>query len=137
MTNPAKGSSSRSAGYTRQNFSVITDARTPTSEEHAGRVKRYAITMAFRTACFIAMIFVPGFWRWVLFACAVFLPYVAVLFANQAHQRGMTNPVEPAAPEGARQLTAGPEESGVISGDPIDDEAPSEQRETRTDVRFS
>ena len=69
-----------------------------TSEEHAGRVKRYAITMAFRTACFIAMIFVPGVWRWVLFACAVFLPYVAVLLANQAHQRGMTNPVENAGP---------------------------------------
>ncbi len=140
MTNPAKGGNSRPAGYTRQNFSVITDARTPTSEEHAGRVKRYAITMAFRTACFIAMIFVPGMWRWVLFACAVFLPYVAVLFANQAHQRGMTDPVENPAPEGTRQLTAAPEEPGIISGDLTDDEAPGgqqERRETQTDVRFS
>ncbi len=137
MTNKASGGNSRSAGYTRQNFSVITDARTPTSEEHAGRVKRYAITMAFRTACFIGMIPAPGVWRWVLFACAVFLPYVAVLFANQAHQRGIINYVKTAAPEGTRQLTSRPEESGVISGDSIDDEAPSKQRETHTDARFS
>lgn len=140
MTNKGLGSNTRSAGYTRQNFSVITDARTPTSEEHAGRVKRYAITMAFRTACFIAMIFVPGVWRWILFACAVFLPYIAVLFANQAHQRGMTAPVETPAPEGTRQLTTGPEEPGIISGDLSDEEVPreqGEQRETRTDVRFS
>ena len=53
-------------------------------------MRRYTITMAFRTACFISMIFVHGAFRWVLFACAVFLPYVAVIFANQANQR--TNP---------------------------------------------
>jgi flagellar biosynthesis component FlhA len=80
-------SGGRDPGYTRQNYSVITNARIATSEEMAGRVKRYSITMAFRTACFIAMIFVPGVGRWILFACAVFLPYVAVLLANQAHQR--------------------------------------------------
>ena len=43
--------------------------------------------MAFRTACFMAMIFVEGPMRWVLFACAVILPYVAVILANQANQR--------------------------------------------------
>ena len=117
MTNKASRGNSRSAGYTRQNFSVITDARTATSEEHAGRVKRYAITMAFRTACFIGMIFAPGVWRWVLFACAVFLPYIAVLLANQAHQRGIDQLTSRRRPRTApRQLTTGPEEPGVISG---------------------
>ncbi len=106
----------RHTGYTRQNFSVITDARVSTSEEMAGRVRRYAITMGFRTACFVAMIFVPGVWRWVLFAGAVFLPYIAVVLANQANQRGVTNTVEtPPAPDDARRLTVGPED--VISGD--------------------
>ncbi len=94
----------RETGYTRQNFSVITNARISTSEEMAGRMKRYAITMAFRTACFIAMIFAPGIWRWILFACAVFLPYIAVLLANQAHQRGMSDPGRGAA--GARRCHA-------------------------------
>ena len=68
-------------------FPVITDARSAASQEQATRQRRYAITMAFRTACFIAMIFVPGGFRWVLFAGAVFLPYIAVIFANQAQQR--------------------------------------------------
>ena len=117
-------------GYTRQNFSVITDARVSTSEEMAGRMKRYSITMAFRTACFIAMIFAPGVWRWILFACAVFLPYIAVLLANQAHQRGMTTRVgETPAPDDAKQLTVGPED--VLSGDVEDDvsaTAPSQDR---------
>jgi len=50
-------------------------------------VRRYSYTMAFRTACFIAMIFVPGVFRWILFACAVFLPLIAVILANQANRR--------------------------------------------------
>jgi hypothetical protein len=33
------------------------------------------------------MIFVPGVFKWVLFGCALVLPYVAVLFANQANRR--------------------------------------------------
>ena len=67
---------------------VITDARTAASAEMSARIKRYSITMAFRTACFLAMIWVEGPLRWVLFACAVFLPYMAVLAANQAKRRG-------------------------------------------------
>jgi hypothetical protein len=124
-------SGERQSGQARQNLSVITDARVASSEEMAGRVRRYAITMAFRTACFIGMIFVPGIWRWILFACAVFLPYVAVLFANQAHQRGMTNTVEPApAPADAKQLTIGPED--VIHGDVSDaDDEPADGRRER------
>ena len=42
------------------------------------RVRRYTLTMAFRTACFISMVFVPGPMRWVLFACALVLPYIAL-----------------------------------------------------------
>jgi hypothetical protein len=136
MTGQKAGSGSRYTPYVRQNFSVITDARTATSEEHAGRVRRYAITMGFRTACFIAMIFVPGFWRWVLFACAVFLPYVAVLLANQAHQRGATDRIETPAPEGAKQLTTGVDDADVIEAEVVDgkvDGAP-DQRGPRTDA---
>ncbi len=118
------------SGYQRQNSSVITDARTPNSEEMAGRVKRYAITMGFRTACFISMIFVSGALRWVLFACAVFLPYIAVVLANQAHQRGQWRPTVEVAPADARQLTTGPDQGEVISGD-VSDHGP------RTDARSS
>ena len=65
---------------------LITDARMGTSEEMSSRIRRYTITMAFRAACFISMIFVHGVFRWVLFACAVVLPFIAVIAANQVDQ---------------------------------------------------
>jgi Protein of unknown function (DUF3099) len=93
---------------------LITDARIGTSAEMSSRVRRYTITMAFRTACFIAMVFVDGPLRWVLFACAVILPYVAVVAANQAKLRGRGK-VEPAEPTPRLQITSG-EQAEVISG---------------------
>jgi type III secretory pathway component EscV len=65
---------------------LITDARMGTSEEMSSRIRRYTITMAFRAACFLSMIFVHGIFRWVLFACAVILPFIAVIAANQVNQ---------------------------------------------------
>ena len=66
---------------------LITDARMGTSEEMSSRIRLYTITMAFRAACFLAMIFVEGVFRWVLFGCAVLLPFIAVIAANQVNQR--------------------------------------------------
>lgn len=87
---------------------LITDARPGSSRELASRQKRYIITMAFRTACFLAMIFVSGPFRWVLLACAVLLPYVAVVFANQADRKGTTAArLGPVDPSDAPQLTPG------------------------------
>lgn len=84
----------------------------------ASREKRYAITMAIRTACFVSMIFVTGPMRWVLLAGAVFLPYIAVVFANQANLRtAPSERIEPPAPPAAPQLTAGPSSTEVISGE--------------------
>jgi hypothetical protein len=96
---------------------VITDAQTATSKEMSSRVKRYAITMGIRTACFISMIFVPGPLRWVLLAAAVFLPYLAVVLANQANTRTKVGPVNPGDPTPMPQLTAGDPPPQVIHGD--------------------
>lgn len=115
---------------------VITDARSGASKELAARQRRYAITMAFRTACFIAMIFVPGVFRWILFAGAVFLPYVAVIFANQANQRDKGTPVgggnlgeESAVTSGhgRAQLTSGE----IISGDVQEESTGGDGRDRR------
>ena len=110
-------------------FTVITDARGAVSQEQATRQHRYAITMAFRTACFIAMIFVPGALRWVLFAGAVFLPYIAVIFANQAHQRPPGDAVGGGGDPGdAPAITTGEERGQIISGEIItDDEEPDDR----------
>jgi hypothetical protein len=117
QTRPTGGRSGGGVAFGSFNPTTITDARSGASEELAGRQRRYAITMAFRTACFIAMIFVPGVFRWILFGCAVFLPYVAVIFANQAHHRSAGSPVGGAEPGDAPAITTGPEQYEVISGD--------------------
>lgn len=117
MVSPPGSSVRGPAG--RKAPAVITDAATGRSRELRGREKRYAITMGFRTACFIAMVFVPGPLRWVLFGCAVFLPYVAVVLANQSHQTGPQAVILPGAPLDAPQLTVG-NDPDIISGD-LDD----------------
>ena len=93
---------------------LITDARMATSEEMSSRIRRYTITMAFRAACFVSMIFVSGAFRWVLFACAVVLPFVAVLAANQVNQhfragKKMTH----ALPSERPQLTTGHDDEAI------------------------
>ncbi len=119
---PSKGQGQRSQPL------VITDARSGASKEMSSRVRRYTYTMAFRTACFISMIFVPGVFRWILFACAVFLPLIAVVLANQANRRSAsrwTSDVEPPGSD-SPQLTAGPEppnEAEVIAGDSVESDA--------------
>ena len=100
---------------------LITDARFPASAEMSSRVRRYTITMAFRTACFISMVFVDGPMRWVLFACALVLPYIAVIGANQANQRSIRKRGGDGVPIDRPQLTTGPVEPGALPGDGTDD----------------
>ena len=116
-------------GVAYGSFAVITDARSAASEELATRQRRYAITMAFRTACFIAMIFVPGVFRWILFGCAVFLPYIAVIFANQSHQRDRGTPLRGGEPGDAPAITTGQERGRIISGDVDEESSERDQRQ--------
>lgn len=86
------------------------------------RVRNYTITMAFRTACFlVAVIFAHGWLQWVLFAGAVFLPYMGVLLANQANVKGRTTTVRRAAPDDAKQLTS-TLSSAYVEGEVIADD---------------
>lgn len=61
----------------------ITTAAPAAEDDIGARQRRYLLSMALRTACFIGAVAVgPGWFRWVLIAGAVFLPYVAVVMAN-------------------------------------------------------
>ena len=106
---------------------VVTDARDAASRELSSRMRRYTIAMAFRLACFLSMVFVDGWLRWTLLAFAVFLPYIAVVLANQVDQRTVENQVEHGAPEDAPALTTGADgillAGEVISGEVVDDPA--------------
>jgi hypothetical protein len=58
---------------------------------------------------------VEGPFRWVLFAGAVVLPYIAVIVANQANQRNRAGQPIQAGPPDPPQLTTG-DDVEVISG---------------------
>jgi hypothetical protein len=60
----------------------VTEVRTGRSEDIRRRYRRYAISMGIRTLCFVAAVVTHGPVRWVLFAAALVLPYVAVVIAN-------------------------------------------------------
>ncbi len=61
----------------------ITSATQGHSADVAVRQRRYLISMAIRTACFIlAVVFAGGFLMWVFIAASFLLPYVAVVMAN-------------------------------------------------------
>lgn len=110
---------------------VITNARTAASREMASREKRYAITMAIRTACFVAMIFVSGPMRWVLLAGAIFLPYIAVILANQANTKVQDDgPLHQADAVDAPQLTQGPPSPEIISGELVEDDSDVQRPQT-------
>jgi hypothetical protein len=99
----------------------ITTARAGASVDTSQRIRRYTVTMAFRTACFILAVTVAHGWlQWVMLAGAVFLPYMGVLLANQANETGLRKP-EASAPEDAKQLTTGPE-ADYVEGVVVDDE---------------
>lgn len=132
------GTSDRSSGtapHGRTPRAVITDAQTAASLGQARRQKRYAITMAFRTACFVCMIFVPGVFRWILFGGAVFLPYIAVLFANQVDSRTETNEVEHGEPTSAPQLPGPVEDPEIIAGTVVEDDDIDEDYDDRQERR--
>ena len=122
-----------SRGSARSPAPVITTARESASAEMSSRVRRYTITMAFRTACFISMIFVPGVFKWVLFFCALVLPYVAVLFANQANRRSDSKWARAAQPQTSRTaLGTGHEEDEsdeVIDADSAGDASTGRYRD--------
>ena len=85
----------------------ITTAATSPQADISARQRRYVISMAIRTVCFIAAIVVgPGWLRWVLVAAAVLLPYVAVVMANATSSKSDGFDL----PDGrfdARELTGG------------------------------
>lgn len=66
----------------------ITTAASSRKDDISARQRRYVVSMAIRTLCFVAAVAVgPGWPRWVLVAAAVLLPYVAVVMANAASSR--------------------------------------------------
>lgn len=61
-------------------------------EDQRARTRRYLVSMAVRTVCFIGAIIASGWLRWALVVAAVLLPYVAVVMANAGRKRSAAAP---------------------------------------------
>ena len=61
----------------------ITSATRSRSDDIGARQRRYVISMAIRTVCFLLAVLSMGHWfMWVFLAASLFLPYIAVVVAN-------------------------------------------------------
>ena len=86
----------------------ITSAQRPRSEDIGGRQKRYLISMAIRTACFVLAVFSIGHWfMWVFITGSFVLPYVAVILANAG---------APTDPEHLDEITPDPQQRAIEGG---------------------
>ncbi|MFC7406916.1 DUF3099 domain-containing protein [Georgenia alba] len=65
----------------------ITSAPRPLSQDVHDRTVRYLFSMGLRTACFLLMLVVPGWWKVACVAAAVILPAVAVILANAGREK--------------------------------------------------
>ena len=83
----------------------------PDAERHSRMIK-YAIAQGIRVLCIVAVFFVPGWWVLIPAAGAVFLPYFAVVAANNV-RRGPSTMVQrpgsvvPAAPPASSTTPGG------------------------------
>lgn len=93
----------------KQQVFSITSAAESQTEDRVRREKRYALSMLARTLCFLggaALVMQPMPWAvigWLLFVGAVFLPYIAVVFANAGVRKKGAGP-SPFGPEVRKQI---------------------------------
>jgi Protein of unknown function (DUF3099) len=107
-----------------RNVHVVTQARRPMSEDIAYRQRRYLFMMGFRAVCFgITIILFLNHFGWLAAipaVFAIFIPYVAVVFANGGREpdnvRGFleyrANLPERHVPPGESGSSQGPQGSG-------------------------
>jgi len=60
----------------------VTSVEVSPDQERKSRMVRYSLAMGIRMVCIILAMVVQGWFMWVLFAGAIFLPYFAVVIAN-------------------------------------------------------
>ncbi len=52
-------------------------------EERRSRLVKYTVAMSVRMVCIVLGVVTQGWMMWVFFALAIFLPYFAVIIANE------------------------------------------------------
>lgn len=106
----------------------ITDAASAHSEDMRQRMIKYALAMGIRMVCLILIFVVDGWFKLVMVAGAVFLPWIAVVIANgsdkaEIHSDSLLDAAPLAELEGSSwpAAEAGPD-SDILQGELIDDD---------------
>lgn len=66
----------------------------PEADRHS-RMMKYSLAMGIRVLCIVAALFTPGWWLLLPAAGAIFLPYFAVVIANNSWFAGGDRPETP------------------------------------------
>ena len=61
----------------------VTELPESPEDERKRRMRKYATAMTIRTVCVILVVVLPSPWLWLAALGAIFLPYFAVVIANQ------------------------------------------------------
>lgn len=85
----------------------ISGVRPSLTEDVSRRQRQYLLAMSVRTVCFVLAVLCGGVLRWVMFAGALLLPYIAVVLANRGRQRATGAPATAFTPVPRTALEAG------------------------------
>ncbi|MDR7158922.1 DUF3099 domain-containing protein [Arthrobacter sp. BE255] len=123
---PVPGDPERFSGDT--GVHSITDAASAHSEDMRQRMIKYALAMGIRMVCLILIFVVDGWFKLVMVAGAVFLPWIAVVIANgsdkaEIHSDSLLDSAPLAELEGPSwaPAEAAPDDE-VLQGELIDDD---------------
>jgi hypothetical protein len=94
----------------------ISGAQKGLTEDVRGRQRRYVISMSIRAVCFVLGIVINHPVRWVFFAGALLLPYVAVVIANGGRERRTNEPVASQVVPPASMKAIEPPIGAVLTG---------------------
>lgn len=91
------------ATYLRESEPVqsVTGIGQNPEQERKKRMIKYTVAMTVRVICLVLGMFLQGWLMWLCFAAAIFLPYVAVILANDVRLESENK----AAPVTATKLT--------------------------------
>jgi hypothetical protein len=116
----------------------ITDAASAHSEDMRQRMIKYALAMGIRLVCLILIFVVDGWFKILMVAGAVFLPWIAVVIANGSDKAEIhSDSLLDAAPLGELEgpswpASEGGPDSDVLQGELIDDDGePTDGEERR------
>lgn len=83
----------------------ITDAPLSPIDDRRKRMVNYSIAMGIRVFCLLLIVVIPGWYKVIPAVGAVFIPYFAVVLANQPHSGARARmPVKADGSRATRQL---------------------------------